>query len=151
MDKADSKAVYPIGIVAELTGIHPRSLRIYEQQGLICPARRGGKRFFSENDLRWIECLNFLLNEKGLDPGGVKELLLVTPCWLIRDCSEEERRGCPAVLDLKAPCWEINSCCGSREGKCHECTVYAERTRQVIEAMKRLDEEPRAVGAPLKP
>ncbi len=148
MHKADGKAVYPIGIVEELTGINARTLRAYEQQGLICPARRGGKRFFSDNDLMWIECIKSLLNGKGFNADGVKRLLLVTPCWLIRGCSEEERRGCPAVLNLSSPCWEIKGCRSIKESKCHECPVYAERTRQVVKTMERQDEEARAAGKP---
>lgn len=142
MDRADNKAVYPIGIVAELTGIHPRALRTYEQQGLICPARRGGKRFYSNNDLDWLECIKRLLNGKGFDLDGLKKLLVVTPCWLILDCSEEERRGCPAVLDLSFPCWEIKNRCNCRGGsKCHECEAYMERTRLVIEMTKQREGE----------
>jgi len=61
----DYKAVYPIGIVAELLNIHPRTLRIYEREGLIKPARRSGKRFFSNNDLKWLKCLRKLIHEDG--------------------------------------------------------------------------------------
>ena len=49
------RPVYPIGIVAEMLGVHPRTLRTYEQEGLIRPSRRGGKRFYSEIDLRWVK------------------------------------------------------------------------------------------------
>ena len=67
----NQKALYPIGIIAELLDIHPRTLRIYEQEGLIRPARRGGKRFYSNNDLQWLKCLRKLLTDEGdlvLDP-----------------------------------------------------------------------------------
>ena len=63
---SERRPVYPISIAAEILGVHERTLRIYEQQGLLVPARRGRWRFYSEEDLSWskyrqidrkIECL----------------------------------------------------------------------------------------------
>ncbi len=133
METAAGKAVYPIGIVAELIGIHPRTLRVYEQEGLIRPARRGGKRFYSNNDLTWLKCLRKLLVEDGLNLAGVKKLLAIAPCWSLRGCSEEQRKSCPAVLDIHMPCWEIKNRCGRRHVSCTECDVYLGKTQQVIE------------------
>ncbi|MGD8704642.1 MAG: MerR family transcriptional regulator, partial [Syntrophobacterales bacterium] len=92
----DYKPVYPIGIVAELLNIHPRTLRIYEREGLIKPARRSGKRFFSNNDVKWLRCLRKLIHEDGLNIAGIKKLLTLATCWEIRQCAEEERQNCPA-------------------------------------------------------
>jgi len=86
MEPERQKALYPIGIVAELLNIHPRTLRIYEQEGLIKPARRGGKRFYSNIDLQWLRCLRKLLTDEGLNIAGIKKLLTIAPCWSIRDC-----------------------------------------------------------------
>ncbi|MFZ2447797.1 MAG: MerR family transcriptional regulator [Syntrophobacteraceae bacterium] len=133
MDADGSKALYPIGIVAELIGIHPRTLRGYEQEGLIRPARRGGKRFYSNNDLKWLKCLRALLGEEGLNIAGVKKLLTVAPCWSLRGCPEERRKGCPAVLDIPLPCWEIKNRCNAPKISCAECEVYVGKTNQVIE------------------
>jgi MerR family transcriptional regulator/heat shock protein HspR len=139
MDPTGSRALYPIGIVAELIGIHPRTLRVYEQEGLIKPARRGGKRFYSNNDLQWLKCLRKLLTEDGLNIAGVKKLLTLAPCWTIRNCSEEERKRCPALLDIPQPCWEIRDRCNVK-ASCSDCEVYTGKTDQVMKMARAGDE-----------
>ena len=56
-----SRPVYVISVAAELVSVHPRTLRIYEVEGLVCPARtRTNIRLYSENDIRrvmWIRHL----------------------------------------------------------------------------------------------
>ena len=126
------RPVYPIGIVAEMLGVHPRTLRTYEQEGLIRPSRRGGKRFYSAIDLRWLKCLRKLLSDDGLNIAGIRKLLTLAPCWSIRNCSEQERKTCPAVLDIPLPCWEIKDRCGNREGSCSDCEVYAMKVSHVL-------------------
>lgn len=127
------KAVYPIGIVAELLKIHPRTLRIYEREGLIKPARRSGKRFFSNNDLKWLKCLRKLIHEDGLNIAGIKKLLTLASCWEIRQCSEEERKDCPSVLDFPVPCWELKpKSCRNRELDCPNCEVFLTKRKQLL-------------------
>ena len=129
----DYKAVYPIGIVAELLSIHPRTLRIYEREGLIKPARRSGKRFFSNNDLKWLRCLRKLIHEDGLNIAGIKKLLTLATCWEIRQCAEEERKNCPAMLDFPVPCWELKpKACINKELDCNECKVYLTKKEQLM-------------------
>ena len=129
----DYKALYPIGIVAELLNVHPRTLRIYEREGLIKPARRSGKRFFSNNDLRWLKCLRKLIHEDGLNIAGIKKLLTLAPCWEIRLCSEEERASCPAVLDFPVPCWELKpKSCRNKELDCRICEVFKTKKQQLM-------------------
>ncbi len=132
MEENGRKAVYPIGIVAELLGVHPRTLRSYEQEGFIRPSRRGGKRFYSEIDLQWLKCLRKLLGDEGLNAAGIRKLLTLAPCWSIRDCSEQERKTCPAVLDIPLPCWEIKERCGNSDGSCSDCEVYAQKVNHVL-------------------
>ncbi|MEM5785918.1 MAG: MerR family transcriptional regulator [Syntrophobacteraceae bacterium] len=133
MDAGGRKALYPIGIVAELIGISPRTLRAYEQEGLISPARRGGKRFYSNNELQWLKCVSKLLSEGGLNFPGIKKLLSRGGCWSIRNCSEEERKCCPAVLNIPLPCWDIKNRCNRPKNACSECEVYIGRTKSVRE------------------
>lgn len=132
MEDQSRRPVYPIGIIAEMLGLHPRTLRIYEQEGLIRPARRGGKRFYSESDLQWLRCLRKLLAEDKLNIAGVKKLLTVAPCWSIRGCSEEKRRGCPALLDIPLPCWEIRGRSYKTEQSCSDCEVYTRKMNHVM-------------------
>ncbi len=63
------------GIAAELLGVHPRTLRIYEEKGLIRPARRNRIRLFSESDLQRVRLIQYLTREVGLNLAGVKLFL----------------------------------------------------------------------------
>jgi len=72
----DKAPVYAIGIVAEMLDIHPRTLRIYEEYGLICPARtRGNNRLYSKKDLELIQRVRYLTQVKGVNLAGVKIIL----------------------------------------------------------------------------
>jgi DNA-binding transcriptional MerR regulator len=129
----DYKAVYPIGIVAELLSIHPRTLRIYEREGLIKPARRSGKRYFSNNDIQWLKCLRKLIHEDGRNIAGIQKLLTLASCWETRRCSEEERKNCPAMLDFPVPCWELKpKACLDKELDCRNCDVYLTKKQQLM-------------------
>jgi MerR family transcriptional regulator, heat shock protein HspR len=139
IEKHGRKPLYPIGVVAELIGIHPRTLRSYEQQGLINPSRRSGKRFYSDNELQWLKCLRKLLSDDGLNIAGVKKLLTVAPCWSIRNCPEEKRKSCPAVLDIPLPCWEIKHRRCSRQDPCAECEVYTGKINQAMKMARSQD------------
>ncbi len=75
MELDDDLAVYPMGVAARILDVHPRTLRIYEAEGLISPQRSGGKRMFSKNDLMRIECLRKLIHEENLSIPGIKKLL----------------------------------------------------------------------------
>lgn len=127
------KALYPIGIVAELLDLHPRTLRIYERECLIRPARRSGKRYYSNNDLRWLRCLRRLIHEEGLNIAGIKKLLTLASCWEIRHCPEEERKNCPAVLHFPVPCWELKpKSCRHKGLDCPTCKVYLSKREQFM-------------------
>ena len=69
------KPVYTISVAAELLGCHPRTLRIYEQQGLIHPRRTGKKyRLFSQHDLTMVKSIVSLMEERSLNLNGVRAL-----------------------------------------------------------------------------
>lgn len=69
------RAVYIISVAAELTGVHPQTLRVYERKGLIAPARTGGmSRRFSDADIERIRRVQELTNE-GLNLAGVARVL----------------------------------------------------------------------------
>lgn len=68
-------AVYVISVAAELSGVHPQTLRIYERKGLLEPARtQGGSRRYSEEDLDLLRRIAEL-TEAGLNLAGVKRVL----------------------------------------------------------------------------
>ncbi|MDH4146772.1 MAG: MerR family transcriptional regulator [Acidimicrobiia bacterium] len=69
------QAVYVISVAAELAGMHPQTLRIYERKGLVQPARTGGgSRRYSELDIAMLLRIQELTNE-GLNLAGVKRVL----------------------------------------------------------------------------
>jgi MerR family transcriptional regulator, heat shock protein HspR len=68
-------AVYVISVVAELAGVHPQTLRIYERKGLLAPARtEGGSRRYSDADIELLRRIQDL-TEEGLNLAGVKRVL----------------------------------------------------------------------------
>ncbi|MFV2065254.1 MAG: MerR family transcriptional regulator [Chloroflexota bacterium] len=70
-----SRPVYIISIAAELVSVHPRTLRIYEGEGLVCPARTPTNiRLYSENDLRRILWIRHLTQKLGVNLAGVRIL-----------------------------------------------------------------------------
>jgi MerR family transcriptional regulator, heat shock protein HspR len=92
-DNADaSRAVYVISGAAELAGVHPQTLRIYERKGLRDPRRtRGGSRRFSERDLLRLRRIQALVTE-GLNLKGVGRVLeLEAQIATLRDELERQR------------------------------------------------------------
>jgi len=70
-----SRAVYVISVAAELAGVHPQTLRIYERKGLLDPARTaGGNRRYSETDLDRLRRIAELTDE-GLNLAGDRRVL----------------------------------------------------------------------------
>ena len=72
----DDRPRYMISIAAELVGMHPQTLRIYENKGLINPKRtRGNTRLYSEADLERLRLIQRLTTELGLNLAGVERVL----------------------------------------------------------------------------
>jgi MerR family transcriptional regulator, heat shock protein HspR len=70
-----SRPVYVISVAAELVSVHPRTLRIYEGEGLVCPARTPSNiRLYSENDLRLVLWIRHLTQNLGVNLAGVRVL-----------------------------------------------------------------------------
>jgi MerR family transcriptional regulator/heat shock protein HspR len=69
------QAVYVISVAAELAGVHPQTLRIYERKGLVEPGRTsGGSRRYSEADIALLRRIQELTNE-GMNLAGVRRVL----------------------------------------------------------------------------
>jgi MerR family transcriptional regulator, heat shock protein HspR len=72
----DDRPRYMISIAAELVGMHPQTLRIYENKGLINPKRtRGNTRLYSDADLDRLRLIQRLTTELGLNLAGVEVVL----------------------------------------------------------------------------
>ena len=70
-----NRPLYMIGVAAELAGMHPQTLRSYEQKGLVTPQRtRGNTRMYSQADIERLELINELTDE-GINLAGVIRIL----------------------------------------------------------------------------
>ncbi len=67
--------VYVISVAADLIGCHPRTLRIYEERGLLSPVRRHRIRLYSERDIERVRLIRYLTEERGLNLAGVRLIL----------------------------------------------------------------------------
>src|SRR4029078_4498266 len=82
-DRDPTRPVYVISVAATLVSAHPRTLRIYEDEGLVCPARTPTNiRLYSEEDIRRILWIRHLTRDRGVNLAGVRTLFEL-----------EERRG----------------------------------------------------------
>ena len=72
----DDRPRYMISVAAELVGMHPQTLRIYESKGLVNPQRTAGNtRLYSEVDLERLRLINRLTQELGLNLAGVEHVI----------------------------------------------------------------------------
>src|SRR3954470_8972229 len=72
----DDRGVYIISVAAELAGMHPQTLRIYERKGLLRPARTAGNtRRYSERDIEMLRTIHELTQEQGINLAGVKMIV----------------------------------------------------------------------------
>ena len=75
MADQDKRGLYVISVAAELAGVHPQTLRIYERRGLLDPARTGGgSRRYSERDIERLRRIQDLTSS-GLNLAGVKAVM----------------------------------------------------------------------------
>jgi MerR family transcriptional regulator/heat shock protein HspR len=75
MNEADRRAVYIISVAAELAGVHPQTLRIYERKGLVRPQRTNGNtRRYSQADIDLLRRIHGLTQE-GVNLAGAKRIM----------------------------------------------------------------------------
>jgi MerR family transcriptional regulator/heat shock protein HspR len=74
-ERDPTQPVYVISVAATLVSAHPRTLRIYEDEGLVCPARTPTNiRLYSEEDIRRILWIRHLTRDRGVNLAGVRTL-----------------------------------------------------------------------------
>ena len=72
----DERAVYIISVAAELAGVHPQTLRIYERKGLLRPKRtQGNTRRYSDADVALLRAIQSLTQDEGVNLAGVKRIM----------------------------------------------------------------------------
>ena len=114
--------VYSIGVVSELLGVHPETVRAWEKSGVVePPQRRGGKRFYSEMDYKRLQFIHKLLQE-GLTLRALHYYLRLYPCWKTSNCP-----GCltnSGQVGSTKLCWQDNNTfcqVASNENPCIDC------------------------------
>ena len=76
MAKRKSKGAYMISAVAEMYGIHPQTLRLYEREGLLKPSRtEGNTRLYTDEDLQRLEFILSLARDLGVNISGIAIIL----------------------------------------------------------------------------
>ncbi len=76
MAKRKSKGAYMISAVAEMYGIHPQTLRLYEREGLLKPSRtEGNTRLYTEEDVQRLEFILSLARDLGVNISGIAIIL----------------------------------------------------------------------------
>ncbi|HEY7936286.1 MAG TPA: MerR family transcriptional regulator [Candidatus Limnocylindrales bacterium] len=75
LDRDPTRPVYVISVAASIVSVHPRTLRIYEDEGLLCPARTATNiRLYSEEDVRRILWIRHLTQNRGVNLAGIRIL-----------------------------------------------------------------------------
>jgi MerR family transcriptional regulator/heat shock protein HspR len=75
MHDQSREPLYVISVAAARVGLHPQTLRSYEREGLVKPARRGTSRLYSEYDLERVRQIQRLTQEMGVNLAGVEVIL----------------------------------------------------------------------------
>jgi MerR family transcriptional regulator/heat shock protein HspR len=102
---SDERAVYVISIAAELVGMHPQTLRVYEQRGLVQPQRtKGNTRLYSPADIERLRLIQQLKHELGLNLAGVEHVMrLQDELDRMRNEMDELRRMMRQRASRRAP------------------------------------------------
>src|SRR5881296_1139498 len=75
LERDPTRPVYVISVAAGIVSVHPRTLRIYEDEGLLCPARTPTNiRLYSDEDIRRIQWIRHLTRDRGVNLAGIKIL-----------------------------------------------------------------------------
>lgn len=76
MGSGRNRPLYMISVAADLAGVHPQTLRIYERKELICPQRsQGNTRLYSEADIERLRFIQQLTQEEGINLAGVTRII----------------------------------------------------------------------------
>src|SRR5271168_3858242 len=96
MTKRKSKGAYMISAVAEMYGIHPQTLRLYEREGLLKPSRtEGNTRLYTDEDLQRLEFILSLARDLGSTSAGSLLFCKCASAW--KRCSTRFRISCNTV------------------------------------------------------
>jgi MerR family transcriptional regulator, heat shock protein HspR len=105
--RSEHHAVYVISVAAELSGMHPQTLRIYERRGLVQPARtQGGNRRYSDRDIARLRRIQELAGE-GMNLEGIRRVMALEAHVEVLEAENAELRvlaaGAMAEAERRAP------------------------------------------------
>lgn len=121
-DDDNNRPLFMISVAAELTGVHPQTLRSYEAKGLVTPQRTAGNtRMYSKADIERLQLIGDLTDE-GINLAGVIRIL---------DLEERLEEKDKKIEELE------------RENRQLEKAVHDLRVKQTINAIVKVDSEPR--------
>jgi MerR family transcriptional regulator, heat shock protein HspR len=80
---------YPIELVAEFLGINSRTLYYYEKFQLVCPLRRGKKRYYSRMDINWLEYVRELMYDQGMNLRSIIILIRRRDNVILEKCPDD--------------------------------------------------------------
>lgn len=80
---------YPIELVAEFLDVNSRTLYYYEKFMLVCPLRRGRKRYYSKSDIKWLEYVRELMYEQGMNLRSIIVLIRRRDRVIMDKCPED--------------------------------------------------------------
>jgi MerR family transcriptional regulator/heat shock protein HspR len=121
-----SEPVFTRKVAAHLSDTSVYNIRKYVDKGLLLPLKtKSGRFLYSQIDIIRLRNIRKDLEEKGFNIAGIKGILAQTPCWLIKPCTEDDRKGCEAYTSSVEPCWKVTiqgpKC---KETECRRCKVY---------------------------
>jgi MerR family transcriptional regulator/heat shock protein HspR len=118
-------AYHPISVAAQILGLHPRTLRLWEAAGLLRPKLRGIQRLFSNDDLRRVLCIHRMIHDEGIGIASIIRLVALAPCWEIVRCPADVCAACSAFRRGGIPCWkQTRRACPKGPEQCQKCDVY---------------------------
>ena len=80
---------YPIELVADFLGVNSRTLYYYERFSLVCPFRRGRKRYYSRQDISWLEYMRELMYDQGMNLRSIIVLIKRRDNVILIRCPED--------------------------------------------------------------
>lgn len=79
MGSSETKPLFTLSVAAEIMGVHPRTLMIYEAEGLVVPSRtKTNRRRFSQKDIKRLQFIRYLTNKRGVNLAGVAHIFKLT-------------------------------------------------------------------------
>jgi MerR family transcriptional regulator/heat shock protein HspR len=132
-----SQPLYPIGIVAELVGLRPETLRVWDREGLVKPNRWRGSRCYSDADLQRVLFVKHLLDDEGFNLAAVRGYVKLYHCWPIDECVPCHK----ATKGNGKPCWKRpGTYCGLAQEESVLCSSCSERESHATELPFGLDQ-----------